>query len=367
MAETKTTYSATYSAETLALLATLGARPIAYHVVFARVWGVKAAILLGQLIYWHGKQADPNGWILKTAGEMEEETALTEREQETARASLIKAGAIEYSRRGLPAMPHYRLIYPKILEGVLAYQDGAKARSLIGQNVLTSEDVCRGVLIGQNVLTNSETTTKITPQITAETTEESGASAPPSAPALASEPPSPSSASLQTVSGTPTNADASAGNYTRSRVITLETPAPDGNQPGATGGTKRGTKRGGKFSPANFTEHEDTRVQIYLEHIKPEITETNAERILSRVSLDYPDQWREAALTHATGNGRGSSYDPDDFKILFDLYEKRVRAKKAEAAFAEMQKQKSERVSARVSTGAVSPIVAMMTGRIERR
>lgn len=365
MADSKSTYSA----ETLALLATLGARPIAYHVTFARVWGVKAAILLGQLIYWHGKQADPDGWILKTAGEMEEETALSEREQETARGSLLKAGAIEYSRRGLPAMPHYRLIFAEIARGVLDYQDrtkrpnketaeqdSAKGANQLGQNVLTSEDGIEGVLIGQNVLTDTEITTEITSKITAEITEESGASAPPApAPDSPANPSSPSSVTItETRSG--------------SRILTLQ--APESDNAGGSGSSKR-TKRGGKFSPANFTEHADTRVQLYLTHIKPEITPTNAERILARVNPDYLEQWEEAILAHATGNGRGSSYKPDDFAILFDLYDKRERAKKAEAAYAEMQArkqaQKQSSASATSKPAAVSPLVARMAGRIAQR
>lgn len=165
----------TYSEETLRLLGELGARPIAYHPAFARAWGVKAAILLGQLIYWHGKQQNVDGWIRKTVAEIGDETALNEREQETARRVLIDAGVVEFKRMGVPAMPHYRVNHDAILDALTgkaklesAELDSTKAPNQLGQNVLTSQDVCRGNLLGQNVLTVQEITTKNTAKTTSE-------------------------------------------------------------------------------------------------------------------------------------------------------------------------------------------------------
>lgn len=169
----------TYSEETLKLLNELGARPIAYHPAFARAWGVKAAIMLGQLIYWHGKQQNTDGWILKTVAQIDEETALSEREQETARNVLIAAGAVEFKRMGVPAMPHYRVNHDAILDTLTgksaragkrksAELDSAKRPNQLGQNVLTSQDVCRGNLLGQNVLSVQEITTENTSENTSE-------------------------------------------------------------------------------------------------------------------------------------------------------------------------------------------------------
>ena len=167
-----------FSPQTTHLLEVLGERPIAYHAIFARVFGIKAAIMLGQLLYWHGRQADPDGWIRKTSDEMEDETALSERSQEGARSALIAKSAIEYKRRGAPAMPHYRLNHEAILDAVLSYLDSAKRPNQLGQNVLTSWDVYRGNLIGQNVLSITETTTESTTETTA---EREGAARPPRA------------------------------------------------------------------------------------------------------------------------------------------------------------------------------------------
>jgi hypothetical protein len=140
---------------------------------------VKAAILLGQLIYWHGKQANPDGWIRKTVSEIDEETALSENEQETARRVLIAAGAVEFKRMGVPAMPYYRINHDAILDALTlksAEQDSAKQPNQLGENHLSSQDVYRGNLIGGNQLSVQETTAEST---TETTTGEEGAGAPP--------------------------------------------------------------------------------------------------------------------------------------------------------------------------------------------
>ena len=55
-----------YSKEAQALLELLGDRPIAYHPKLAQVLGgVKEALFVSQLLYWHGKGAHKNGWIWK--------------------------------------------------------------------------------------------------------------------------------------------------------------------------------------------------------------------------------------------------------------------------------------------------------------
>lgn len=169
----------TYSEDTVRLLEMIGQRPIAYHPAFARSFGVKAAILLGQLLYWHGKQQNTDGWIRKTAPEIEEETALSEREQETARAGLMSEGCIEFKRIGMPAMPHYRVVHGQILECVLSKQVRTKRPNKSQQNVPTCEDVHRGVMLGQNVLSITESTHKTTTEITAEKERASRAAAPP--------------------------------------------------------------------------------------------------------------------------------------------------------------------------------------------
>ena len=90
-------------------LAHLG-RPAAYYPSLVRACGgVQAGLLLCQLAYWHGKQRDPDGWIRKSAAELEEETGLTTREQQTGRTHLRNRGILEESLRGVPATLEYRL------------------------------------------------------------------------------------------------------------------------------------------------------------------------------------------------------------------------------------------------------------------
>lgn len=167
--------ASTYSVETLQLLNELGARPIAYHPAFARVWGVKASVLLGQLMYWHGKQQNADGWIRKTCAEIEEETALGEKEQETARRVLVAAGVVEFKRMGVPAMPHYRINHNAILDALTGKterksekQDSAEVSNQLGQNGLSSQAVHRGDLIGQKGLSVQEITTETTTETTSE-------------------------------------------------------------------------------------------------------------------------------------------------------------------------------------------------------
>ena len=69
-------------------------RPIAYHPRLAKPLGsVNAAILFGQLVYWHDKTNNPLG-VYKTALEIEEETGLSIKEQETARKKLKERGVL---------------------------------------------------------------------------------------------------------------------------------------------------------------------------------------------------------------------------------------------------------------------------------
>ena len=85
-------------------------RPVAYYPSLACVvGGATHAIFLCQLIYWLGKEADPEGWIFKTAGEMEAETGLSRRERDSARRHLRNIGVLEETLRGVPPITHYRI------------------------------------------------------------------------------------------------------------------------------------------------------------------------------------------------------------------------------------------------------------------
>ena len=74
-----------------------------------RKFGPPAGTFLRQLIYWTGKEHDPEGWIYKTQSEMEEETGLARKQQERARKILRKAGVLEEVKKGTPCRLWYRV------------------------------------------------------------------------------------------------------------------------------------------------------------------------------------------------------------------------------------------------------------------
>lgn len=92
-----------------AVVAILGS-PIAYYAAFAKVLGgVEAGIFASQFFYWYGKGHDPEGWVYKTQVDIEDETGLSRRNQETARKKLRKLGVLEERYAGMPAKLYYRL------------------------------------------------------------------------------------------------------------------------------------------------------------------------------------------------------------------------------------------------------------------
>jgi len=92
-----------------AVMAVLGS-PVAYYAAFAQaLGGVEAGVFASQFFYWHGKGHDPDGWVYKTQAEIEEETGLTRRNQETARKRLRDCGVLEERYTGMPAKLYYRL------------------------------------------------------------------------------------------------------------------------------------------------------------------------------------------------------------------------------------------------------------------
>src|SRR3990172_3614999 len=56
-------------------------RPVAYYPGMARALGdMKESVFVCQMAYWKDKGDDPEGWIYKTAEEIEQETALSYKE-----------------------------------------------------------------------------------------------------------------------------------------------------------------------------------------------------------------------------------------------------------------------------------------------
>jgi len=92
------------------MIAGLFSRPVAYQTVVAKAFGsVKLALLWSQLYYWSDKGSDPDGWIYKTQAEIYDETALSRKEQETARKFGIELGVMEEKVAGKPPTVHFKI------------------------------------------------------------------------------------------------------------------------------------------------------------------------------------------------------------------------------------------------------------------
>jgi hypothetical protein len=80
-------------------------RPIAFHRIFATVGGgAVEGLFLSQAWYWSKTKTaqERGGWFYHSHAEWEEETALTRREQQTARKNLVKRGLLEERLDVLP-------------------------------------------------------------------------------------------------------------------------------------------------------------------------------------------------------------------------------------------------------------------------
>jgi hypothetical protein len=108
------------------------------------------------LIYWTGKQADPNGWIYKTAADIEEETGLSYYEQQTARKQLLKLKFIEEQYKRLDHQMVFRVMANEV------NQQWGMRKDLVPEPDNTSlgnEEI-------PHSLNESETTSEITTEIT---------------------------------------------------------------------------------------------------------------------------------------------------------------------------------------------------------
>jgi len=114
------------------LAALLGERVVAYHPLLAHAVGnVAAALFLSQLLYWYNimdrKYGDGwDGWFYKSWAEINQETGLTRKEQETARKVLKKAGIIQEKLQGVPATLHYNISIDALCNAIQAHLDAQK-------------------------------------------------------------------------------------------------------------------------------------------------------------------------------------------------------------------------------------------------
>ncbi len=106
-----------------ALLRVVQGRPIAFYSAYAHALGsVTAALLLSQLCYWSDKGHSGDGWIYKTQAELEAETGMGRREQETARRVLRAAGVVHERKAGTPAKLYFRVDFERLVD--LLAKDG---------------------------------------------------------------------------------------------------------------------------------------------------------------------------------------------------------------------------------------------------
>lgn len=120
------------------------------------IFGVNAGLILGQLLYWHGKGKLKDGWIFKTIVEMKKETGLSRNQQDSGIAILMRHGVIETKLAGVPAKRHFRLRLDALHEAL---------PSLKKTNKLTYPNPPR------YYVENQQTITKITRQNTSKNTQ----------------------------------------------------------------------------------------------------------------------------------------------------------------------------------------------------
>lgn len=90
-------------------------RPVAYYPELRHITtSTQATILICQLLYWTDKTRDADGWIYKTAKELEDETGLTYHEQKTAREKLEELGLLEVEYKRLDHTSRYRVMQEEL-------------------------------------------------------------------------------------------------------------------------------------------------------------------------------------------------------------------------------------------------------------
>jgi hypothetical protein len=110
----------------------LGSKSVSFHAIFAKAIGsVPAAVMLSQGLFWQEKakfkdfvQLGDGQYFSKTAAEWYDETGITEEQQKTARAYLVKCGILKEKRAGLPAKMHFRIDLESLVAVISRYLSG---------------------------------------------------------------------------------------------------------------------------------------------------------------------------------------------------------------------------------------------------
>jgi len=92
-------------------------RPVAYSPKLSYVLGsVKASVLMSQLLYWSDKGMRRDGYIFKTIVEIEDETALSRHEQDSAIKRCKKLDVLDVVLKGIPAKRHFKIDVEKLID-----------------------------------------------------------------------------------------------------------------------------------------------------------------------------------------------------------------------------------------------------------
>ncbi len=86
----------------------------AYVPEFCQAFGIKAGIMLSQLLYWQVRYPDSDFYV--SVGDMYAQTGLNAEEQRTARRSLINSGLITARITSVPPVWHYRVNIMAVIE-----------------------------------------------------------------------------------------------------------------------------------------------------------------------------------------------------------------------------------------------------------
>jgi len=98
-------------------------RSVSYYPELRKITGTaNASIMLLNIIYWCDKGKRGQGWFYKSAQEIEEETGLTYREQQSARKALVSKGFIEENYERLSHRMYFRPIMKNMNEAWNLYR-----------------------------------------------------------------------------------------------------------------------------------------------------------------------------------------------------------------------------------------------------
>jgi hypothetical protein len=113
---------------------------VAFYPALARaVGGVKPALLLGQLLYWHynATDLDSDGFFCRSGKDIAAFTALSADEIDAGRKILAESSIIETRLSGVPPTYHYRVILDRLAE-VVAENDETQAKTSPNSNTRKS-------------------------------------------------------------------------------------------------------------------------------------------------------------------------------------------------------------------------------------